>query len=210
MTAWGGFKISWPAYESYDPKDKRRERIIGEYTGTEGVHHSRALDRDGGTTGILFYGAIPVKYKIEGVVGEKCEIDMPIYRYADVLTLLSEAIVRNGNSITQEAIGLLNQVRVTHGGLKAYQLSDFSSVEDFLDKLLEERGHEFYFEGVRRQDLIRHGKFIEAALAKARFAGQPTGKIETKVDGQYKYEKFPLPTHLITEGQGIIIQNPGY
>ena len=206
----GGFKISWPAYESYDPKDKRRERIIGEYTGTEGVHHSRALDRDGGTTGILFYGAIPVKYKIEGVVGEKCEIDMPIYRYADVLTLLSEAIVRNGNSITQEAIGLLNQVRVTHGGLKAYQLSDFSSVEDFLDKLLEERGHEFYFEGVRRQDLIRHGKFIEAALAKARFAGQPTGKIETKVDGQYKYEKFPLPTHLITEGQGIIIQNPGY
>ena len=44
---------------------------------------------------------------------EKCEIDMPIYRYADVLTLLSEAIVRNGNSITQEAIGLLNQVRVT-------------------------------------------------------------------------------------------------
>ena len=133
---------------------------------------------------------------------------MPIYRYADVLTLLSEAIVRNGNSITQEAVGLLNQVRVTHGGLKAYQLSDFASVEDFLDKLLEERGHEFYFEGVRRQDLIRHGKFIEAALAKARFAGQPTGKIETKVDGQYKYEKFPLPTHLITEG--LIIQNPGY
>ena len=58
----------------------------------------------------------------------------------------------------KEAIGLLNQVQVTHGGLKAYQLSDFSSVEDFLDKLLEERGHEFYFEGVRRQDLIRHGK----------------------------------------------------
>ena len=29
--------------------------------------------------GTLFYGAIPVKYKIEGVVGEKCEIDMPIF-----------------------------------------------------------------------------------------------------------------------------------
>ena len=45
-------------------KTKDGERIIGEYTGTEGVHHSRALDRDGGTTGVLFYGAIPVKYKI--------------------------------------------------------------------------------------------------------------------------------------------------
>ena len=48
------------------------------------MHHSRALDRDGGTTGVLFYGAIPVKYKIEGVIGELCEIDMPIYRYAAV------------------------------------------------------------------------------------------------------------------------------
>ena len=144
------------------------------------------------------------------MVGEKCEIDMPIYRYADVLTLLSEAIVRNGNRVTQEAVDLLNQVRVKHGGLRAYKLSDFLSVEDFLDKLLEERGHEFYFEGVRRQDLIRHGKFIEKALEKARFAGQPTGKIETMIDGKYKYEKFPLPTHIITEGQGLIIQNPGY
>ena len=42
VTAWGGYKISWPAYESFDPKDKRRERIIGEYTGTEGVHHTAA------------------------------------------------------------------------------------------------------------------------------------------------------------------------
>ena len=63
----------------------------------------------------------------------------------------------------------MNQVRVTHGGLKAYQLSDFASVEDFLDKLLKNVDMSSIFEGVRRQDLIRHGKFIEAALAKARF-----------------------------------------
>lgn len=64
-----------------------------------------ALDRDGGTTGILFYGAIPVKYKIEGVIGMRsAKIDMPSIVMLDVLTLLSEAIVRNGNSITQEAL----------------------------------------------------------------------------------------------------------
>ena len=97
---------------------------------------------------------------------------MPIYRYADVLTLLAEAIVRNGNKLTQEAVNLLNDVRTRSLPGKGYQLSDFPDVETFLDKLLEERGHEFYMEGVRRQDLIRHGKFIEAALAKARFAGQ--------------------------------------
>lgn len=107
---------------------------------------------------------------------------MPIYRYADVLTLLSGAIVRNGNSITQEAIGLLRSVDY-HGGL-SLSIGDFSSVEDFLDKLLEERGHEFYFEGVlRRQDLIRHS--LKQHLPKARFAGQPTGKIEAKVGWTY-------------------------
>ena len=76
--------------------------------------------------------------------------------------------------------------------------------------MLQERGHEFYFEGVRRQDLIRHGKFIDAAIEKAQFAGKSIEKIATKVDGKYKYELFPLPLKIITEGQGIVKQNPGY
>lgn len=210
ITRWGVFCISWPAYESFDPNDKRRQLIIAEYDGDKGVHHSKQEDRESGKIGLLFYGPVPQKYKLEATIGAGCEIDVPIYRYADVLTLLSEAIVRNDNEITSEALDLLNQVRVTHGGLAAYKLSDFKSVEEFLDALLEERGHEFYLEGVRRQDLIRHGKFIEKALEKAQYAGQPVGKIETMVDGHYKYEKFPLPTHIITEGQGIIEQNPGY
>ena len=83
----------------------------------------------------------------------------------------------------------------------------------FLDKLLEERGHEFYYEGIRRSDLIRHGKFIEAAQSKAEWAGQTQdaiNKIATFVDGRYKYERFPIPTSVINEGKGIITQNPGF
>ena len=34
-----------------------------------------------------------------------------------------------------------------------------ASVNDFLDALLEERGHEFYYEGHRRIDLIRFNKY---------------------------------------------------
>lgn len=210
ITKWNGFKMTWPAYESFDPKDIRRQRIIGEYTGTDGTVHNRKNDRDSGQQGLLYWGAIPLKYKIEGVKGQFSEVDLVIYRYADVLTLLSEAIVRKGNAVTQEAVDLMNQVRVTHGGLEPYQMSDFSSVADFLDKMLEERGHEFWWEGVRRQDLLRHGKFIEYAVKKAEFAGQPTGKITTQVDGKYKYERFPIPPMYITEGQGVIKQNPGF
>lgn len=209
ITKWGGFKVAWPFYETYEAGDKRLQRLVGEYTGTEGVLHNRKNDRDSGTQGQLYKGAVPQKFGLEGVTGENCEIDIPIYRYADVITLLAEAIVRNTNSVSQEAIEHLNAVR-TRAGLLPYSAADFDGVQDFLDKLLLERGHEFYYEGVRRQDLIRHGKFIEAAVKKAEFEGQPTGKITTQVDGKYKYERFPIPPSIIYESQGLVTQNPGY
>ncbi|WP_254871743.1 RagB/SusD family nutrient uptake outer membrane protein [Bacteroides acidifaciens] len=210
ITKWGGYKISWPFYDSYEPGDKRLERLIGEYTGTDGILHNKQKDRIEGNAGsVLWYGAVPQKYAIEGVVGNMCEIDQPIYRYADVITLLAEAIVRNGNKVTQEALDYLNMVR-KRVGLGNYTMSDAGDVETFLDKVLIERGHEFYLEGVRRQDLIRHRKFIPYAVKKAEWAGQSTAKIETFVDGRYKYERFPIPTKIINEGMGIITQNPGY
>ena len=87
-------------------------------------------------------------------IGSKLGNGLHHLRYADVLTLYAEAIVRNGNAITEEALGYLNQVR-TRAGLEAYKMNDFTGPRDFLDKLLMERAHEFVFEGVRRQDLIR-------------------------------------------------------
>ena len=215
ITKWGGYKISWPVYWTFEEGDKRLDRIIAEYTAEDGTLHNYENDRPlGSGSGVLYYGAVPLKYDLSsGTVGTECEIDMPIYRYADVLTLLAEAIVRNGNTVTQEAVDLLNQVRTTHGGLEAYTLSELSTETVFLEKLLEERGHEFYWEGQRRSDLIRHGKFIEAAQEKARWAGQTEdaiAKIATQVDGRYKYERFPIPTSVINEGKGVITQNPGF
>jgi hypothetical protein len=81
------------------------------------------------------------------------------------LTLLSEAIVRQGNAVTSETIGLLNRVR-TRAGLTAYTASDFTGPRDFLDKLLMERAHELWYEGCRRQDLIRDGSYIQTMQKK--------------------------------------------
>ena len=35
VTAWGGYKIAWPAYESFDPKDKRLSLIHIYYVDIE-------------------------------------------------------------------------------------------------------------------------------------------------------------------------------
>ena len=119
-------------------------------------------------------------------------------RYADVLTLQAEALARAAGGVTENAVQLLNRVR-TRAGLKAYRLGDFGSLDSFLNAVLEERGHELFFEGWRRSDLIRHGKFIAyAKLYKKSRTAQPHMVL------------FPLPQEIINEGRGQVLQNPGY
>ena len=67
------------------------------------------------------------------------QIDWIIYRYADVLTLTAEAIVRNKNAVTQEAVNLLNEVRTRSLPGKGYSLQDLNSVDKFLKAVLDER-----------------------------------------------------------------------
>lgn len=201
VVKWNGFKLSWPFMKTFEEGDERLETIITEYVGTGGVQHSEELDK--ATGGLLYYGAIPFKYEIDKqTTGEDNQIDWIIYRYADALTLLSEAIVRKGNAVTQEAVDLLNMVR-TRAGLEAFAWSDFSSARDFLDKLLMERAHELYYEGCRRQDLIRDGSYIDAIRQKSQDAGQTTLVSEN-------YFRFPFPQRIIDEGKGVIEQNPGF
>ncbi|WP_373826364.1 RagB/SusD family nutrient uptake outer membrane protein, partial [Bacteroides heparinolyticus] len=130
--------------------------------------------------------------------GEESQIDWIVYRYADVLTLLSEAIVRQNDVVTQEAIDLLNMVH-ERAGLKGYKMTDFSDVDTFLNTVLEERGHELWFEGVRRSDLIRYGKYIEYAR-----------KYKNSVTAQEYMNLMPLPQAIIDESKGAIANNPEY
>lgn len=51
VSKWNGFKMAWPFYQSYEPGDKRLERIYGEYTGDDGKVHSYENDRLNGSMG---------------------------------------------------------------------------------------------------------------------------------------------------------------
>lgn len=193
---WDGFKVPWSFYHTFDKKDDRLSVLVGEFVGSDGQQFNE--EKDLIKHGQTYSGAVPVKYGEDPEsTGDGSQIDWIVYRYADVLTLLSEAIVRDGNAVTQEALDFLNQIRV-RAKLNAYTMGDVKGVDDFLNKILEERGHEFWWEGNRRADLIRHGKFIQNAIDR----GSKTTKAE--------FVLFPLPQAVINEGKGIIIQNPGY
>lgn len=75
--------------------------------------------------------------------------DVPIFRYADVLLMKAEALVRSGQS---GAGSLFNQIR-------SYVNAPTISGEPTLNDIYMERGREFFDELWRRNDMIRFGHF---------------------------------------------------
>jgi len=199
ITKWSGYRMPWHFYNTFDKNDQRLEVIVAEFTDKNGVTYNEANSNEYAP---LAKGALPVKYGEDPEsTGTTSQVDWIIYRYADILTLLSEAIVRNGGAVTPEALELLNRVR-TRAGLDAYQTRDIKDVDDFYEKILQERGHELWYEGCRMGDLIRHGKYIEYA----RTYKTPNNPAIAKDE----YVLWPIPQTAIDESKGQVLQNPGY
>ena len=190
---WGGYRMPWEFYNTFEKNDKRLENIIGEYVSTaDGTLINQA---NPGTA--LRKGAMPLKYTVDpNQKGDRSGIDVPVFRYSDVLLSLAECIAHQ-DGVTQECMDLINQVR-NRVGLESYNLSYYTNTDNYFDMLLLERGHELYCEGHRRTDLIRFGKFIEFAR-----------NIPNSQTADHKVV-FPIPNSYIVEYKGALNQNPGY
>lgn len=114
--------------------------------------------------------------------------DLPIFRYADILLLKAEAILRGAApTMGHTPVSLANLVRAR---AKAFLYATLD-----LGELLDERARELAFEGWRRNDLIRFGKFEE-----------PWG-VKTNTDVRKRI--LPIPTEQIVLNP-LLEQNPGY
>lgn len=111
-------------------------------------------------------------------------------RYADVLLLAAECIVRGGGSAST-AQGYLNQVR-SRVGLSAVTASGSA----LLDAIYNERRMELATEGHRFLDLVRTGK-----------ASEVLGDVGFQAG---KHELLPIPQLEIDITNGNLEQNPGY
>jgi hypothetical protein len=112
--------------------------------------------------------------------------DLPIFRYADVLLLKAEALLRGANAtMGHTAVSLANQVRA-RAKAQLYTTLD-------LDELLDERARELVYEGWRRNDLIRFGKYEI-----------PWGvKTETDINKRI----MPIPQQAL-DLNNLLVQNP--
>jgi hypothetical protein len=116
--------------------------------------------------------------------------DVPIIRISDIYLIRAEAKLRNGDAAG--ALADVNYLRAKRS-VSGKTLPLLTSVT--LNDVLKERGYELYWEGLRRQDLIRFGKFGEA------WQGKPATAATKAI--------YPIPTSALGANENLK-QNAGY
>lgn len=106
-------------------------------------------------------GARVVKYAPDpnSTYGNKSENDFQYYRLADVYLMRAEAKMRSNDA--KGALSDINAVRRKRS-VRPYTLDELT-----LEKIYNERGYEFYWDGPsRRNDMIRFNKYCQARYEK--------------------------------------------
>lgn len=108
-------------------------------------------------------------------------------RYADVYLMKAEAIMRGGNGGGSNAQDMVNNLRSVRGASAVGSVTDAT--------MLDERGRELYWEGIRRTDQVRFGTWDDTWESK-------TVTDATKV-------LFPIPQQALDSNPNLK-QNDGY
>jgi hypothetical protein len=130
------------------------------------------------------------------------DVDFPMFRLADVYLMYAEAVVRGGGGgDLNTALTLVNDLRT-----RAYGDANGNITTDKLDLafILDERGRELYWEGVRRTDLIRYDEFTTGT-----YVWPWKGNAKDGIATLPKYNIFPIPSADVSANPNLV-QNPGY
>jgi len=139
---------------------------------------------------------------VKGSDGTYCDTDFPMFRLGDVYLMYAEAVERGGTGgDLGTAVGLINDLRLRAYGDASGNIAAGDLTDDFI---LDERGRELYWEGYRRTDLIRHGKFTSGS-----YLWQWKGGVANGTGVSDFYSLFPIPSSDVTANPNLI-QNAGY
>ncbi len=231
LTPWGGMCAIPQFIETFDSDDSRLNDnfMFGQQYSTSG---EELLVTMGNLVGepLNLINEIPDiddSQEIHGYRFEKFEIalgssnilnnDFPLFRYADILMMKAECLLRTGSE--DEAAVIVSQVRerafksapdkaeVTGAellegssydyGLRTESAETFEGGDDIqYGRFLDELAWEFNQEGRRRQDMIRFGAYT----TKSFFAHSPNGDYRSI---------YPIPRGRI-ETNSNLSQNAGY
>ena len=213
---WNGFTTLAEFYHSFQAGDERRGVAYPGLTDKVGLRAGFAVGQQFGPGNkaltqrsgkpLVFTEEVNLNYSTEaqgirvfkyfphpnadGTVTDSGEDnDYVFFRYADVVLEKAEAIMRGGTDPQgQSVVTLVNSIRTPRG---ATPLASVTEAD-----MLAERGRELYWEGWRRNDQIRFGKFNDPVDQR------PGTSDKTRTI-------YPIPQRAVDTNPNLK-QNPGY
>ncbi len=186
---------------------RTRQEFVAKFAGDpRGMFYTSGQTLSIGNIGNFGDGYAVEKYKNikstggqgSDVSGNFVDIDFPVFRLADAYLMYAELAARGQGSASQAAT-YVNTLRTRAGGSATITAGDIT-----LDFVLDERGRELYWEGHRRQDLIRFGKYTGS-----NYNWQWKGGVQAGTSIDDKFKIFPIPATAIGSNP-TLQQNPGY
>lgn len=175
-------------------KDSRAKLMVGtDYEITDPTKFSQ------GVKAVKFRnvnsdGSLPLN------AGTYVSTDFPLFRMAEQYLIYAEAVLRGGTGGDMTtAISYFNKIRERAYGNTSGNVSTIN-----LNTILDERAREFYYEAMRRTDLVRFKSFTTATYVWPWKGGAKDGR---SVDE--KYNIFPIPSTDIFSNRNLT-QNNGY
>lgn len=147
--------------------------------------------------------------------GGGANVSIPLIRYPDAILIFAEATARVAGVPTEESIEMLNQLRRRAYGHDPkipdmeldYKLSDYNTMDSFIDLLIKEETYEHFNEGKHWDFIVRLGK-----------AQELVGKYFNVKDGswteiQERHYLWRIPDSEFNYNKAmnqVTDQNPGY
>ncbi|WP_378187258.1 RagB/SusD family nutrient uptake outer membrane protein [Aquimarina sp. W85] len=189
--------------------------LVNKFPDTTGDIDSRALFfTDGQTLEIESIGTFENGYAITkwrnvdrqgnpgvDVAGDFVDVDFPMFRLADVYLMYAEAALRSNTGSITDAVTYVNRIRERAYGDTSGNITDGDLTLDFI---LDERSRELYWEGHRRTDLIRYGRFSTSTYLWPWKGGVPAG-----ISTSSHLDLLPIPSSDINANTSLK-QNDGY
>ncbi len=130
------------------------------------------------------------------------DTDFPLFRLADAYLMYAECAKRGASTATEsQGVFYINQLRERANNSS---VNNISSSDMTLDFLLDERSRELHWEGHRRQDLIRFGKYVGGNY---NWAWKGNGSNGIAIPTHFKL--FPIPSNSLASNPNLT-QNTGY
>ncbi len=217
----GGYGWQRPlgeVFHRYNVADKRRHHnCTGNFSGSieveviDGVRYYIPRPITHANTG--WYSGGKFRYRDpqqKNLLPWATDGNFPLLRFADLLLLQAEALFFTGNETQARNVLTTIRQRSAQGDVQVLNTAYYKA--DFVQELLDERSRELCFEGHRRIDLRRFGKYTQvignlSALATTGFynTAVPTLKANWQ---EYKIW-FPIPVSE-TDINPNLVQNPGW